>query len=365
MIIQAAVTLEKGAEFKIQDVELDKPKFGEVLVRIAATGICHTDIKTRNVYKPFPLPAVLGHEGAGVVEEVGDGVTSVKPGDHVVLSFSSCGDCTPCNTGQAYLCDRSEELNFSGKMKDGSCRHHLNGQPISGFFGQSSFATYSVVAERNLVKVDNDLPIELLGPLGCGIQTGSGAVLNRLKPEIGSTIAIFGCGTVGLSAVMAAKVAQCSKIICVDVQDSRLQLAEELGATHTINAKTADPVQRILEIANGGVNYSFDTSANPNVLRQAVDCLASLGTAAFVGGPPAGTEVKLNMSSLLFGRTVTGVIQGYSVPKSFIPQLISLYKSGNFPFDKLITYYQFEDINRAVHDMETGKTIKPVILISK
>lgn len=365
MLVQAAVTHSKGGEFKIEDVRLDAPRKGEILVRVVASGICHTDLGVRDQYKPLPLPAVLGHEGSGVVESVGEGVASVQPGDHVVVSFVSCGECKNCTADKPYACERFYKLNFTGIMPDGTQRIYQGDQQLSTFFGQSSFATYAVVSERSVVKVDKAVPLELLGPLGCGIQTGAGTVLNRLKPESGSSFAVFGCGTVGLSALLAAKSIGCSVIIGVDLHDKRLELAMELGATHTINAKEANPVEEILKITGEGVKYVIDTSGNPNVLRQSVDSLAQLGTVAHVGGAKLGTEVKLDMQHLLFERTVTGVIEGNSVPQTFIPQLIELYKAGKFPFDKLIKRYDFANINQAVHDMESGETIKPVIVISR
>lgn len=365
MLTKAAITKGQGEPFHIDTVRIDEPKPGEVLVRIVAAGICHTDLIVRDQYYPVPLPAVLGHEGSGIVEKVGDGVTSVEPGDHVVLSFSSCGSCTSCRTGRPYACESFYDLNFAGAMGDGTCRIHTeDGEDVSNFFGQSSFAYYSVASERNVVKVPKDVPLEILGPLGCGIQTGSGAVLNKLKPTLGSSIVIFGCGSVGLSAVMAAAVANCGTIIAVDVQDSRLSMAKELGATHTINPKNANTVEEIQKITGKGANYSIETTSRPEVLRQAVDCLATLGTTVIIGAPALGTEVALDVNTILFEKNVTGLLLGSSIPQIFIPQLIELYKQGKFPFDKLITFYSLEEINQAAHDSETGVTIKPVVKIS-
>lgn len=363
MLIKAAIVREKGAPFAIQDVTLDPPKEHEVLVRIAASGICHTDLSVRDQSKPVPLPAVLGHEGSGIVEKIGEGVTSVEPGDHVVLSASSCGMCKQCRAGKPYACSRAFSLNFAGKMPDGTHRLHNGRETLSHFFGQSSFAAFSVVNERSLVKVDKALPLELLGPLGCGVQTGCGAVFNKIKPPAGSALAVFGCGTVGLSAIMAARIAGCSRIIGVDIHENRLQLAKEVGATDIVNAREQAPVQAIMEIANGGVDFSIDTSGQPGVLRQAADCLSMSGTAVLIGGTPLGTEVSLDMNHLLYDRTVTGCLQGNSVPQNFIPQLLEMYSKGLLPFDKMVRMYEFEDLNQAVHDMETGRTIKPVLVM--
>lgn len=253
MEITAAITHGKGESFKLEKVTLDSPKANEVKIKIVASGTCHTDMVARDQEYPVPLPAVLGHEGSGIVEEVGEGVTTVAPGDHVVLSYSSCGHCKSCLSGQPFACEYMFEYNFTGVMGDQTHRLHHHDQHLSTFFGQSSFATYAVANERNVVKVDKDVDLSLLGPLGCGIQTGSGAVLNTLKPEGGSSIAIFGSGAVGLSALMAAKAIGCTTIIAVDIHDHRLELAKELGATHTINAKNDDPVKKITEITEKGV----------------------------------------------------------------------------------------------------------------
>jgi aryl-alcohol dehydrogenase len=361
MQAKAAVTFGKGEPFEITDITIDDPKPGEVLIRLVGTGICHTDILAQNQAYPVPLPAVLGHEGSGIVEKVGLGVTNLQPGDHVVLSYSSCGNCPNCLSGKPYACENFYDLNFGGKMADGTCRLHKDHQPLSNFFGQSSFAHYSVASARNVVKVPKDVPLEMLGPLGCGIQTGSGAVLNKLKPEIGSSIAIFGMGAVGLSAVMAANVAHCGTIIAIDIQDSRLELARELGATHTINAKEKDVLEEIMRITGKGVNYSVEASGRPENTRLAVDSLAVLGNAVQVGGSAQGTEVSLDLNTILFERNLNGFLMGESVPQLYIPMLIELYKQGKFPFDKLITYYTLDEINKAVEDAKNGTTIKPII----
>lgn len=364
MEIKAAVVHGKGGEFKLEDVELDEPQPEEVLVRIVATGVCHTDMVARDQEYPVPLPVVLGHEGAGVIEKVGENVTTVEPGDHVVLSFSSCGQCKSCLTGHPYACENFFDLNFAGTTYDQDHRLHKQGQNLSTFFGQSSFATYAVAHSRNVVKVDKDIDLSLLGPLGCGIQTGAGAVLNKLKPQAGSSLAVFGCGAVGLSALLAAKAIGVTTLVAIDVHDNRLELARELGATHTINAKTTDPVEEIKSMTDGGVNYSVESSGVPAVLRQAVESLTFMGVTAVIGAPPFGKEVNFDINDILVTeKTVTGVIEGDSVPQIFIPQLIKLYKAGQFPFDKLAKFYDFENINTAVHDSETGKTIKPVVKI--
>jgi aryl-alcohol dehydrogenase len=365
LTIKAAVVREKSAAFRLEDIELDDPRDNEVLVRISGAGVCHTDIVVRDQYFPTPLPAVLGHEGAGIVEKVGASVTKVAPGDHVVLTYASCGTCANCQKGLYGYCPDLYARNFSGGRPDGSspcCSVH--GERLSGFFfAQSSFAEYALATERNVVKVGRDVPIEIMGPLGCGIQTGAGAVINALKPGAGSTMAIFGAGSVGLSAVMAAKVVGCTTIVAVDVNPARLAMAQELGATHVINVAEADPVAQIATLTGGeGVQYSLECTGIPKVVRQAVDCLRLTGVCGVIGVAPLGTEVALDLNSILFGRSVRGIIEGDSVPDIFIPQLIDLWRQGRFPFDKLITKYPLSEINEAVHASERGEVLKAVVV---
>lgn len=363
MQITAALTESKGAPFALASLELDDPRPGEVVVRMVGSGVCHTDIIVRDQWYPVPLPAVLGHEGAGVVESVGTGVSYVAPGDHVVLTFNSCGGCRMCVAGRPAYCDQFFAHNFAGTRGDGSTPLHRDSGDVHGvFFGQSAFATYALATERNVVKVDPSVPLELLGPLGCGLQTGAGAVLNTLKPPAGSSLAVFGAGSVGLCAVMAAAVAGCTTIVAIDLNQQRLDLAKELGATHIINAAEGDTVARLQELTDGlGVDYSIETTAVPRVLRQAVDALNQGGTCGLIGAAALGTEASIDMSTLLFGRTLRGIVEGDSVPRTFIPKLVELYKQGRFPFDKLIKTYAFADINEAVADSEKGVTLKPVL----
>ncbi|MFC4558979.1 NAD(P)-dependent alcohol dehydrogenase [Virgibacillus kekensis] len=360
MDIKAAITHEKSADFKIENVELDNPKNDEVLVKIVATGVCHTDAVARDQDVPVPLPAVLGHEGAGVVEKAGSNVKSVEEGDHVVLSFSSCGHCENCLTGHPAYCLQFNKLNFGGIMNDETKRLSQDGEDVSSFFGQSSFGTFAVANERNVVKVDKDVDLSLLGPLGCGIQTGAGTVLNKLKPKSGETIAVYGCGAVGLSAVMAAKIVGCPTIIAVDVHQSRLDTAKELGATHVINGKEQDTVEEIKKITNGGTNYAVETTSVPALARQSVQALKPLGTSAVVGVTQE-TEFNIFEDILAEGKGLVGAIEGDSVPQVFIPQLIDYYRKGQFPFDKLVKYYELGEINKAFDESKEGKTVKPIV----
>ncbi|WP_104081354.1 NAD(P)-dependent alcohol dehydrogenase [Cryobacterium sp. Y11] len=365
MKVTAAVALAKGEPLVIQELILDAPRATEVQVRMVASGVCHTDAIVRDQLYPTPLPAVLGHEGAGIVEAIGEGVTSVEVGDHVLLSFSSCGVCSSCVSGHPSYCIHLYDLDFGGARPDGSTAFTADdGTPVSShFFGQSSFASVSNVAERSVVKISKDAPLELMGPLGCGIQTGAGAVLNVLRPEAGSSIAIFGSGAVGMSGLLAAVVANATTIIAVDIVDSRLEFAKTLGATHTINSKDEDAVARIREITGGGVNYALDTTGNKFVFAQMTKSLGVLGHGALVGAAAPGTEAPIDIGSLLLtGLKISMVIEGDSVPQTFIPQLISLYEAGVFPFDKLVKKYDFADINEAFADSESGVTLKPVVI---
>ena len=363
MKVTAAVTPAAGAPFEVCALELDGPHAGEILVRVAACGLCHTDLVVRDQHYPFPLPCVLGHEGAGVVQAVGPGVTKVGAGDHVVMSFGACGTCHRCQQGEPAYCRAFVEANLGAWREDGSAVYTRDGAPVHGnFFRQSSFATHAICREQNIVRVPRDVPLEILGPLGCGIQTGAGAVMNNFRARAGSSIVVFGAGSVGLSAIMAARVVGCGQIIAVDVKPARLAAARELGATDTVNAGEVDDVVAWLEKAtDGGADFSLEATGLPRVLRQAVDCLHVRGICGVVGAPEHEAEVTLDVNSLLYGRTVRGIIEGDSVADVFIPQLIELYRQGRFPFDRLITFYDLADINQAAADSQSGAAIKPVL----
>ena len=363
MNITAAVVDRKGGPFAVQQLEAGDLRSDELLVKIAATGICHTDIVVRDQWYPVPLPAVLGHEGAGVIERVGSAVVGLAPGDRVGLSFNSCGTCRYCLTGRPSYCADFFARNFGSSRPDGSSPLSRDGESIHGnYFGQSSFATYSVANVRSVVKLTEDVPYEVVAPFGCGIQTGAGSILNSLRPPAGSSIVVFGAGSVGLAAIMAAVVSGCTTIIAVDLKATRLEVARELGATHTIDATTEEAVGRIGEITGGGADYSLEVTASPDVLRQAVECLAPTGQCGLIGAAAFGTEVSLDMNSILIpGRSVRGLVEGDSIPQLFIPRLVELWKQGRFPVDRIVTTYDFDAIDQAVHDAETGAVIKPVL----
>ncbi|MDF2506177.1 MAG: alcohol dehydrogenase [Microbacterium sp.] len=364
-IVTAAVAREPHADLVIEELELDDLRAGEVRVRMVATGVCHTDAIVRDQVYPTPLPAVLGHEGAGIVEAVGDSVTTVEPGDHVLLAAAYCGHCGRCRAGQMAYCENLFAADFGGRRDDGTTALSKDGEMISShFFGQSSFATRANVVEESVVKIDGDVPLEIVAPLGCGIQTGAGTVLNELKPVLNSTLVVLGTGAVGSGAIMAGRVAGCAKVIAVDIHESRLELARELGATDIINTTSADLTEEIMRLTDGrGADYVIDTTARPQLLRQAADALGIRGTLVLVGAAAPGTEVAFEIGlSLVKGWTFKTVVQGSSVPQVFIPKLIALWREGRFPMDKLMKSYALEDINVGFADSASGVTVKPVVV---
>lgn len=365
MKIKAALTTKIG-DLSIRTLELDEPEKNEVLVKIVACGVCHTDAAGLYQFIPVSLPAVFGHEGAGVVEKVGSAVDTLEKGDHVILSFPSCGCCSNCKKNRPYACDNRDALFFQGTYKDGTKRLKYAGKPVSSFFGQGGFADYAVVDARNVVKVDPDVNLPALCSLGCGVQTGVGSVLNGLKPEPGSSIAIFGCGTVGISAIMGAKISGCSKIIAVDIVPERLKLCAEVGATNLINAKETEDVCAVIRDITGGrgVNYSVECSGIPNLVVNAINCLDVEGKTV-VASVTGDSKVEIAMEAMLMNpsRTLMGLVEGGSNPQTFIPQLVKFYKEGRLPVDKLVKFYKFEDIEQAFADSKSGKTIKPVLLM--
>jgi aryl-alcohol dehydrogenase len=309
-----------------------------------------------------PRPVVLGHEGAGVVQAVGEGVTAVAPGDHVVMSFASCGRCPSCHRGLRAYCHTANH--FACVRDDGSSYLHAGRQPVHGdFFSQSSFATLAIGTEHSVVKVRRDAPLEYLGPLGCGMQTGAGVVLNDFRLAPGQSLAIFGVGSVGLSALMAARLAGAARIVAVDRHAHRLEMARELGATDTIRAD-GNVAAQVKALLPAGVDFSFDTSGVIEVMQQAVDVLAPLGTCSVVTGPWDGAKLPVSPIHLLKGRSVRGTSMGGGDPATFIPKLVDFYMDGRFRYDRLVKFYAFEDIAQAFHDTESGATIKPILRIA-
>lgn len=364
--ITAAIVREQGS-FELGTVVMAPPRPDEIVVRVVAAGLCHTDLVVRDQIYPVPLPVVLGHEGSGVVEAIGDGVTKVQPGDHVALSFLACGQCRPCLDGSPASCANFNDHNFAGERPDGSHALTLpdNDDVLHDrFFGQSSFATYAIANEANVTKVRKDAPLELLGPLGCGVQTGAGTVWRALKVGPSSSFAVTGAGAVGLSAVMAAKVAGASTIIAVDVVPERLELALELGATHVINGSEADTVEEIHRITGIGVDYALDTTGIPALIQQCVGGLRQRGKAAILGASAPDALIQIPANAFMQScKTIMGVVEGNSVPDVVVPQIIDLYLQGRFPFDKMVKFYDLDQINQAAADADAGAVIKPILRI--
>jgi aryl-alcohol dehydrogenase len=361
------VVRQQGGPFLVEDVVVEGPRPDEVLVEVVSAGMCHTDLLVRDD-RPAVLPAVLGHEGAGRVLEVGGEVRGLAPGDPVVLSFPSCGRCPRCLAGRSAYCDTIATLKFACRRPDGSvATTDGDGRPVGDhFFGQSSFGTVALANGRSVVRMPDDVDLRIAGPLACGVQTGAGTVLDVLRVGPGSSIAVFGAGSVGLSAIMAARFAGATTIVAVNRRRSRLDLAASFGATHVVSPEDADPVEAIRAATGGrGVQYAFETTGVPEVLTAAVRSLDSLGTCAYVGTAPPGVLGGIPMlEAMTKGLTVRGVLQGDSTPAETIPRLWELHRRGDLPFDRLITHYRLDEINRAAADSVAGDVVKPVVVMA-
>lgn len=367
MTVTARAAICRGNEepFAIREVALDELRPDELLVRIVAAGICHTDMAVRDRQLPVPLPIVLGHEGAGIVEAVGSAVTAAAPGDRVIMTFNSCGHCPNCDADAPTYCYNFFPHNWSGTRADGSPTLTLDGEAMNAnFFGQSSFATYAIAHERNTVKVPDDLahlPLEQLAPIGCGLMTGAGAVLRSFAVKPGLPIVVTGVGTVGTAAVMAAKIAGADPIIAVDVNDGRLALARELGATHAFNARDG-AVDKIRELCPAGVAYAFDTTGRRELIQELFGLLAPKGKLGIVGASDPVDMLNFNEAAFMGGgRTVMGILGGDSDVRTFLVDLLRHHAAGRFPFDRLIRYFDFAEINEAIHASESGEVVKPVL----
>ena len=349
--VTAAVVEQKGAAFRLQALELAEPGPGELIVRVAACGVCQTDVHGRDDYFGIPYPCVFGHEGAGTIERVGAGVTRVARGDRVVMTSPSCGQCAACRKGLPGYCAQARRIKFGGTLRDG--RAPFSQKVSGGFFQQSAFATHALATEGNVVKLPDELPLEVAAAFACGVNTGAGAVLNVLAPAAGSSIVVFGAGSVGLAAVMAARIAGCATICAVDPHPNRRELALQLGASEVSAGKPAR-----------AFDFAVEAAGSPQALRDAVDCLAPLGVCCLVGSARKGTEARLEMTGLQQGRTLRGCIQGDAPPAEFFPRLFGHWRAGRLPIERLITYYAFAEVNRAVADSLSGRTVKPVLRIS-
>ncbi|HEX7857805.1 MAG TPA: NAD(P)-dependent alcohol dehydrogenase [Sphingobium sp.] len=363
MRARAAIANAAGQAFEISEIELDEPRAGEVLVEIAGVGICHTDVVGRDGGMPLSLPAVFGHEGAGRVIATGPGVTRLVPGDAVVLSYRQCGHCRRCAAGDPAYCHKWGALNVSGARADGSPTIRRAGKPVAAsFFGQSSFATHAIAHVDNAVKVGDDLPLALLGPLGCGFQTGAGAVIKALACRLGEALLVTGGGPVGLAAVMAAAALGLSPIILVEPVAARRRLALELGASHAI-APDDDLPGVVRAISAFGVDAALDTTGLEPVIAASLACIGPHGRLGLVGIPrSAEAALTLPLMPLLgLGQTVRGIIEGDADPHRFIPEILALHRTGCFPFDRLIRTYPFAAINEAIAAQTAGECVKAVL----
>jgi len=366
MQVTAAVVRAPGEAFTLESAELDAPRADEILVRIAAVGVCHTDLVAQAGAMPFTMPAVLGHEGAGVVEAVGAAVTKVAPGDRVAITFRSCGVCARCQSGDPAYCYSMPMLNYIGMRPDGT-KAIAQGQTAvsSNFFGQSSFATYALAYERNVLKLPADIPFEIAAPLGCGVQTGAGGVLRALDCPSGASLLITGGGAVGLSAVMGAAIRGCKPIIVVEPHAARRALALELGASHVIDpVASPELAAAVRAILPQGVDFAFDTTGRPETLTSVMNALAPKGVLGVVGIPPPGTPAPGDLGTMLtFGQTVRGIIEGDSDPDAFIPELIGYWRAGKLPLEKLVRVFDFAEINAAVEAQHRGDCVKVVLRV--
>lgn len=361
--MKAAVMYENNKPLVVEEVTLDEPQEQEILVKMVATGVCHTDLHFVKGEMPVGMPVVLGHEGAGIVEKVGPGVTTVQPGDHVVLMVTySCGKCRYCVSGHPAMCPEWLAYNMMGTLPTGAKRLHKGDLELNHFFSQSSFAEYAVVHERTAVKVREDAPLDTVCLLGCGTTTGIGAVLNTASLGAGEDIVIYGCGGVGLSALMAAKLAGAGKLIAVDMVDLKLEKARELGADYVINAGQEDPVQRVMEITGGGADYSVECIGNVDVMAQAFGSIRNGGKCVVAGMAPLGTSMNVATFEFLLGKGITGSVQGDIRPSIDVPKYTDLFMAGKLPIDKLITRsYGLDQINDAMQALEKGEVIRSVV----
>lgn len=364
---RAAVAFGPGQSLQIVEVDVAPPKAGEVLVRIVASGVCHTDAFTLSGEDPEGVfPAILGHEGGGIVEAVGEGVTSLAVGDHVIpLYTAECRTCKFCTSGKTNLCQSVRETQGKGLMPDGTTRFSYKGEPIYHYMGTSTFSEYTVVAEVSLAKVPKDAPLEKICLLGCGVTTGIGAVLNTAKVEEGATVAIFGLGGIGLAAIIGAKMAKASRIIAIDINPGKFDIARELGATDCVNPKDFDqPIQEVIvKMTDGGVDYSFECVGNVQLMRAALEsCHKGWGESVIIGVAGAGQEISTRPFQLVTGRVWRGSAFGGVKGRTELPSYVAKAQSGEIPLDTFITHTMgLDDINKAFDLMHEGKSIRSVI----
>jgi len=362
--ILAAVAVAPHAPLELRTLQLADPHPNEVLVEVKSAGICHSDLAGRDQHMPVTLPCVLGHEGAGIVTATGSDVTKVKVGDRVVMSQSFCGTCETCRAGRVTTCPNMGTLSLKGRRADGTATlTDESGTFISGgYMGQSSMASHALVREPNVFRLADDVPWEVASPMACGVQTGAGSILHALQPDPSDSIVVFGSGTVGLSAVMAAKYTGCETIVAVDPLSGRRDIAKELGATHTVDPGADDAVEMIRDITGGGADFSIEASGSTAAGPPALDCLGVRGTCLLLGVVPFGTKIEIDWISLVSGRHVFGSPFGGGSPSETIDRLLEIRAAGGLPVEKIVRTYPFAEAQQAVADMEAGVTIKPVLL---
>ncbi|MBS4722154.1 S-(hydroxymethyl)glutathione dehydrogenase/class III alcohol dehydrogenase [Aeromonas caviae] len=364
---KAAIAWGPGQPLSIEEVEVMPPQAGEVRVRIVATGVCHTDAFTLSGEDPEGVfPCILGHEGGGIVESVGEGVTSVKVGDHVIPLYTpECGECKFCKSGKTNLCQKIRATQGKGLMPDGTTRFSKDGQPVYHYMGTSTFSEYTVLPEISIAKVDPAAPLEEVCLLGCGVTTGIGAVMNTAKVKEGESVAIFGLGGIGLSAIIGARLAKAGRIIAIDINESKFELARKLGATDCINPNTFDkPIQEVIvEMTDGGVDFSFECIGNVKVMRAALECChKGWGESVIIGVAGAGQEISTRPFQLVTGRVWRGSAFGGVRGRSELPSYVQRYMQGEFKLDDFITHTMpLEQINEAFDLMHEGKSIRTVI----
>ena len=360
--MKAAVLRKIGAPLQVEDLEIPSPRNGEILVKIVASGVCHTDLHAITGSLVTPLPAVLGHEGAGIVEEIGEGVEDLAVGDHVVLYLPSCGKCYYCSVGKQTLCKQANDTIVSGKMPDGTVRLNGKNGMVHHFFAQSSFAEYAVVSRNGAANIDREIDLDIAAMFGCGVRTGIGAVTKIANVHLGSNVAIFGCGGVGLSGLIAARACGADEIIAVDVVEEKLKMAKDVGASEVINSRNEDPVKRITELSKGGVDFAFEFVGNPVVMKQAFDSLRPAGKAVVVGAAPFGSIVSLDAFSLLLEKSIVGTSSGGTFAPIDVPIYLGMYKKGLLPVDKILTSrLKIEDVNQGFDLMKTGHPGRSII----
>jgi S-(hydroxymethyl)glutathione dehydrogenase / alcohol dehydrogenase len=365
--VKAAVLYEPGQPLRVEEVELAPPRAGEVRVRVVAAGVCHSDYHYMKGDLATDLPAVLGHEGAGVVEEVGPGVTTVAPGDHVVLLWrSGCGRCRYCSAGRPALCQEAAALRNTGRLLDGTSRLSREGRPLNHFLGVSCFAEATVCPEQSVLKIDPDLPLPIAALAGCSVMTGVGAATNSAHVEAGSSVLVIGAGGVGLCAVMGAHLCGAAQIVVADINPAKLEMARDFGATDLLDASTQDVVRATRQLSSGGVDFAFEAIGRPETLTQAVRALRAGGVAVAVGVAPPSARAEISPFDLVLQeKTLKGSIYGSTRPHADFPRLFDLYRRGRLPLDRLLSRrYPLEDVNQAYEAMLAGEVARSVIMLA-